>query len=313
MIRELREADAPAVATLSLAINPHQVETPATVWHRATRAIEREQRRDWIAEEDGRIVGSAQAGFEWSVPTPGKGRFWIGVAPEARRRGVGAALFAQVEDYLCPLGAWRLRTWEDDDADGRRFLESRGFERRGADRVAELDLASAVLPEPGVPEGFRLVQLAEVRDRVEDLFAVSAAGELDMPGDEPETELDVESWKREEFEMPALTDEGSFVALAGERPVAVAYLTVDPERRLAYNQMTATLPEFRRRGLALTVKVATARWAAEHGFERILTENDETNAGMLAINERLGYRFLYDQTSWALETAAGRARGAPAR
>ena len=77
--------------------------------------------------------------------------------------------------------------------------------------------------------------------------------------------------------------------------------TWDPGRSLAYNQMTATLPEFRRRGLALAAKLAAVRWAAANGFERILTENDEANAGMLAINRRLGYRPLYDQTKWVLE------------
>jgi hypothetical protein len=33
----------------------------------------------------------------------------------------------------------------------------------------------------------------------------------------------------------------------------------------------------------------------------LLTENDEENVGMLAINERLGYRPLYDQRGWAVE------------
>ncbi len=104
--------------------------------------------------------------------------------------------------------------------------------------------------------------------------------------------------------MPDLSDDGSFVALQGERPVSLAFLCVDPERRLAYNQMTATLPELKRRGLALAVKLAAARWAREAGFERILTENDDTNVGMLAINERLGYRLLYDQTEWIKEGLA---------
>jgi RimJ/RimL family protein N-acetyltransferase len=65
--------------------------------------------------------------------------------------------------------------------------------------------------------------------------------------------------------------------------------------------MTATLPEFRRRGLALAVKLAAARWAQANGFERILTENDAENTGMLAVNQRLGYRPLYEQTKWVLE------------
>ena len=76
--------------------------------------------------------------------------------------------------------------------------------------------------------------------------------------------------------------------------------------------MTATLPR-PTRGLALAAKVASARWAAANGFERILTENDQANAGMLAINRRLGYRPLYDQRQVVprVGTAAGRARPAP--
>jgi GNAT superfamily N-acetyltransferase len=83
--------------------------------------------------------------------------------------------------------------------------------------------------------------------------------------------------------------------------VSLAFLSVDPQRRIAYNQMTATLPEYRRRGLALLVKLAAARWAAEAGIERLLTENDVDNVGMLTINDRLGYRPLYEQRFWVLE------------
>jgi len=301
VIRELREEDTPAVAALHLAVNPHQLETPERVWFWASRGLEREQWRQWVAEAGGQIVGSAWANFEWSVPTPGKGRFWIAVAPESRGRGIGAALYRQIEEYLGTRGAWRMRSQVDADPAGERFLMTRGFERRGADLVSQLDLAGAPLEEPSLPAGFRLEPLGRARNRIEDLFAICAAGELDMPGDEPETSLTIEDWKLDDFGVPDLSHEGSFVALDGERAVALAFLAVDPRRGLAYNQMTATLPEFRRRGLALAVKLAAARWAREASFERILTENDARNAGMLAINDRLGYRFLYEQSEWVLE------------
>lgn len=304
VIRELREEDAAAVARLEVTVNPDQVVIPELVWRRATRRIAREQRREWVAELDREIVGRALAGFEWSVPTPGKGRFWIGVLPDRRGRGIGGELYAQVAEYLRSRGAWRLRTWVDDDPAGARFLEGRGFEVRDADKVSELDLRDAALPEPVLPMGYRLAPLGDVHDHADDLFAICAAGELDMPGDEPETELDLEGWMQDDFEPAALSDEGSFVALTGERPVSLAFLAVDPERRLAYNRMTATLPDHRRRGLALAVKLAAARWAAANGFERILTENDVANAGMLAVNDRLGYRPLYDQVQWVLEPFA---------
>jgi GNAT superfamily N-acetyltransferase len=126
-----------------------------------------------------------------------------------------------------------------------------------------------------------------------------------MPGEEPETALTLETWRLDDYGLPDLSGEGSFVALDGGRAVALAFLCVDPQRRLAYNQMTATLPSHRRRGLALAVKLAAARWAQANGFERILTENDETNLGMLAINQRLGYRPLYDQVVFMLELKGG--------
>jgi GNAT superfamily N-acetyltransferase len=53
---------------------------------------------------------------------------------------------------------------------------------------------------------------------------------------------------------------------------------------------TGTLPEYRGRGLALAVKLASLRWAAARGVTRVFTSNDETNAPMLAVNRRLGYR-----------------------
>jgi GNAT superfamily N-acetyltransferase len=300
VIRELRREDCSAVAALHLAVNPHQLETPERVWYWASRGLEREQWRQWVAEEEGEIVGSAWAGFEWAVPTPGKGRFWVAVAREHRRRGIGGTLYEVVEEYLRGRGAWRARANVDADPAGERFLRERGFDRTGVDIVSELMLAGADLEEPSAP-GFSVVPLGQARDRIEDLYAVCAAGEIDMPGDEPETAMTLADWKLDDFGVPDLSDEGSFVVLEGERAVSLAFLAVDPDRRLAYNQMTATLPEFRRRGLALAVKLAAAHWAQANGFERILTENDAENAGMLAINERLGYRRLYEQTNWGLE------------
>jgi GNAT superfamily N-acetyltransferase len=301
VIRELREADAAAVARLEIAVNPYQVVTPRTIRHHSTRETERKRRRDWVAEIDGEIVGCAWA--EWPVPTPDKGRFWIGVHPERRGRGTGGELYATARGYLFALGAVRVRTWVDGDPAGERFVQGLGFVPGGVDTVSEVDPRGIDVTELQRLERreFRVVSLGEVRRLVRGLYEIWVAAVRDMPSEHPETDLDFESWKRDSFEHPDLSDEGSFVALAGERPVSLAFLTVDPGRRLAYNQMTATLPEYRRRGLALLVKLAGAQWAAESGIERLLTENDAENLGMLAINDRLGYRPLYEQRGWALE------------
>ena len=286
MIRELRKEDAGAAARLGLAVNPHRIETGELVWQRASKPAQ----RDWVAEANGELAGHAFA----STMAAGKGRFWIGVHPEQRGRGLGAELYRAVEAHLRSAGATRLRTWVDGDPAGERFVRERGFELTGADRVADLDPRAVHLPPKPELGGLRLATLAETLPQVEELFERCRSGEVELPADLIE-------WKWDELEHPNLSHEGSFVVLDGEQPVSLGFLTVDPERRLAYNLLTATLPDYRRRGLGLLVKLATTRWAAENGIERLLTENDRENAPMLALNDSLGYRPLYDQGSWVLE------------
>jgi GNAT superfamily N-acetyltransferase len=284
VIRDLEKEDADAAAGLGIAVNPHRIETGELVWQRASKP----RQRDWIVESDGKLVGHAYA----ALTAAGKGRFWIGVHPEHRGRGIGAELYRTVEAHLAD--ASRLRTWVDGDGAGEKFVRQRGFELTAADRVADLDPRAvdvSRLPELG---SLRLATLAETLAQVEALFERCRAGEVDLPPDLVE-------WKWDELEHPNLSHEGSFVVLDGEQPVSLGFLTVDPKRRLAYNVLTATLPAYRRRGLALLVKLATTRWAAENGIERLLTENDRENLGVLALNDSLGYRPLYDQGIWVLE------------
>jgi RimJ/RimL family protein N-acetyltransferase len=76
---------------------------------------------------------------------------------------------------------------------------------------------------------------------------------------------------------------------------------------------TGTLRAYRGRGLALAVKLASIRWAREHGITSMSTHNDETNAAMLAINRRLGYRPAGRRVEWIRAgTASSRERRAPA-
>jgi GNAT superfamily N-acetyltransferase len=304
VIRELERDDAPAVVRLELDLNPHQVLTERGLLHELEQPPLGERRRDWVAVEDGEVVGHCEAAFEWAVPTPGKGRVWLSVAEAHRRRGIGSSLFETAVDYLRGEGAWRVQSYVPGDPAGSRFLSSRGYRVTGRNRVSALDLRAAALPDV-TTDGFRLVTLGETRDRAGDLYAICVEGEIDMPSDEPETEMDFESWRRDEFEYPDVSDECSAVVLEGEQPVSLAIVTADRERGVGYNSMTATRRSHRRRGLALLAKVAAARRAREIGLERLVTENDEDNAGMLAINDRLGYEPLYIEEYFTRELAQG--------
>ena len=65
--------------------------------------------------------------------------------------------------------------------------------------------------------------------------------------------------------------------------------------------MTGTRPDHRRKGLARLVKLGTIAWARTHGYEAILTESDQHNAGMLGLNHSLGYRRFGTETQYLLE------------
>jgi RimJ/RimL family protein N-acetyltransferase len=82
-------------------------------------------------------------------------------------------------------------------------------------------------------------------------------------------------------------------------PVSLATLVVDHSAGRAENDWTATLPDLRGRGLARLAKLATIRWARNAGIREIVTANDAGNVAMLALNERLGYRRLYEQVELA--------------
>lgn len=61
-------------------------------------------------------------------------------------------------------------------------------------------------------------------------------------------------------------------------------------RDLAYNELTATHPRARGRGLALPLKLHAIRRAREAGLTVMRTNNHSSNAPMLAVNRRLGFQ-----------------------
>jgi RimJ/RimL family protein N-acetyltransferase len=47
--------------------------------------------------------------------------------------------------------------------------------------------------------------------------------------------------------------------------------------------------EYRRRGIALALKVRSLEFAKAQGYQRVVTENETNNRGMIDINDRLGF------------------------
>jgi GNAT superfamily N-acetyltransferase len=231
---------------------------------------------------------------------------WIGVPPDRRKRGIGAALYEVAEAHALAVGVQHLTVEVDDDPAGRRFVESRGFERISAEVVSSLDPRLTDLGEldalqaATLAAGFELRTLRAMTERTADLAAFYDAAGAWLPGGDESNRITPDELWRFIFERPELSWDGSFVTVDDRaRLVSLATLVVDHSAGRAENDWTATLPDLRGRGLARLAKLATIRWARNAGIRGIVTANDAGNVAMLALNERLGYRRLYEQVELA--------------
>lgn len=306
MIRELRDEDVPAAVRLFNTVYPMGLNSEAGYRHRLATEPARARRRTWVADEDG-IVGWSAGALVAHSDRDDVGWLMAGVLPEARGRGLGSALFELAERHLLDLGARRLLSGSTDDAASRRFLSTRGFTHTHTTRLSrvdprEIDRGELVgLAAEKEREGFTLVPFAAFRERPELIHAVDLEASLDVPVDEPIARLPLNEWIEENWQHPLLAHEGSFAVVLDDSPVAMAGLRVNVDDGRAFNDFTGTLREFRGRGLARLAKLASLVWAADHGITQIATENDETNAPMLAVNTRLGYKPFAAELSWLRE------------
>ncbi len=289
-IRPFEPRDAEDAAALLRSVFPQPAAVSrAGIQHWITGSPERARVRAWVAYDENELIGWADGELRWSVVEDGVTELWVAVAPERRRQGLGRELYAVAEKHVLTLAPRTIGTFaREDEPESLAFAERRGFRERRREYTWALDLQKVAAPPPATRPDVRVVRLTEVRDRVQELFDLYDAAHRDMPGDHTRA-LQFDEWRRETYENPELDFETSAVVLAGDRPVALAWLTTDRDSRRASHELTGTLPEFRGRGLARLAKEAAIHWAAEAGLEYLITSNDNTNSPMLGLNERLGY------------------------
>jgi GNAT superfamily N-acetyltransferase len=97
-----------------------------------------------------------------------------------------------------------------------------------------------------------------------------------------------EEWERFTFGSPHYRPDTHLVALDADRPVGECWLELDGD--VAWNHFTSVARSHRGRGIAMQLKVASLLLTRRLGVRDLRTENHTRNAGMLAINERLGFR-----------------------
>lgn len=282
--------DAEAFTALRRLVMPYLVQTAAGMRHVWQHASQAAHLHVVVAEDAGAIVGAGRGALNTWTSTPGSGTAMVMVHPEQRGRGIGGQLYARLEDHLRRHGARQVQGWALADEQAARWCERRGFTRGHEARFSRLDLTDtgALPPVPPTAEGVSVASYAEVGPRP--VYAVDAAAMRDEPGDVSHDSVPYEEWLDDVWRRPETDHDASTVVLVGGAPAATTTVEADCETRRMWSGGTGTLREHRGKGLAKLAKSVALRRAAARGIAVAHTNNDATNAPMLAINEWLGYQ-----------------------
>ncbi|MBN2170481.1 MAG: GNAT family N-acetyltransferase [Candidatus Krumholzibacteriota bacterium] len=302
LIRQFTEDDYAAMVAVFNAVYPEYRDAEASWRHRDAK---KEARIDWgrfVAEVDGRIAGLATWDQFSCAYHPRKFMVEVMVHPDHRRRGIGGALYERLMAELASRDPMLLRAEVNEaNAVGVRFAAARGYVENHRQRESLLEFADF---DPGrfaadlarvAAQGIVIRSLPELqrtvpawKRRYHELDQHVAA---DVPWPDPHTLVPFAAWCGKELESPNFVPELHMIALDGERWVGLSNLWKTGSAGRLNTGLTGVVRDHRKRGIATALKVRAAEAAKALGYERTMTWNEQGNAGMLGINERLGFRF----------------------
>lgn len=246
---------------------------------------------------DDAVVGYAVSVHETWDP---EGQFyaWAGVAPAWRGLGIGAALYADMLAFLKHHNAGTVTSEvRDDCAVSQAFARRRGFVNDRHLFQSSLDLKQfddsphAQFIKDHAASGIRIHSLADSGDTPEarrKLYEVNAITDRDVPG-WTGPGLSFEEFNEWVYESSWYRPDGQLFAADGDHWVGICAVRLYPEVHGAFNVHTGVIRSYRRRRIALVLKLAAIRYARSQGARSLSTHNDSTNGPMLALNRKLGY------------------------
>jgi GNAT superfamily N-acetyltransferase len=245
---------------------------------------------DYLARRDDAAVGSAVGVI---FPQRGDRVFTlVTVLAEARRRGVGSALYEAISAWTSERGLSELEVPVlDNDPESLAFAQRRGFVEERREVGVVLHLAEIAPPEIEPPACVEIVTWAERPELARGMYEVALEAFPDIPGFEDDDVEPFEDWLAHDMQGAGDRPEATFVALAGEEVVAYAKLYLPgAQPTIAHHDLTAVKRAWRGRGVARALKATQINWTLANGYTELRTRNEERNEPIRRLNARFGYR-----------------------
>ena len=298
-IREATPADYVALAQAHTTLSPDNPVTAAAFEKVDQNRDPQYHHQRWVALKHKQIVGLGIAYQTSWFYHPQQFRLKGFVLPEYRKQGIGLAMIDHITAALQPLKpiAFIANTYEN-KPESLRFLTMNGFEVFVCERELRLDVPAFELadyPDYDVVLNQYDVQIKTAAQLVDDPERDQKLFDLgwELSLDAPNTELQITRSSFEDFFKDALhgqfsLQDGFFVALHEGKYIGLTHLMLNGNEGL-YQGLTGVKRDFRRKGLALVLKLTAIAYAQTMGKTVIVTNNDVANQSMLTLNERLGY------------------------
>ena len=177
----------------------------------------------------------------------------------------------------------KVRGFEEVQREWESRLDVDGFDHsKWAARIAAVEARGIGIAT--------LDELVSDPERNRKLYELVEAVAADVPSPDDYTSSSFEVFEDRLRTSPNLIPEGYFVAVDGDRYVALSNLWRAQARDdELYVGLTGTLREYRRQGLATALKLKAVQFAARNGVRVLKTWNATSNVGMLEINDALGF------------------------